>query len=345
MADSVLICGFGAFGEQHARAWRRLDPGIRLMVADPSEQARGKARQLGIAEEDLSDDPGTLMDRATIVGVVAPPALHLPLALQALEAGKAVMIEKPAVTTVDEAKQLVTAVGDVPVQIGMVLRAHPLVAVARKHLANGDIGELVAVQGDFSGWKRMRADSSLVENDGVHMLDIMRHLVGAPVEELEARSWSVLDAAIKDDIQIELRYANKVRGRLRLGVLAAGEVEDPFMPGALTNKKVTFIGRKGNITIDFNANKLTLAKVTYTNFGTGHHIKAEGANTELAVGATPEAILAQSFSMFLDAVHGGRPVMCNVTEGALELAATLVAVDTALSRGDGAPVRIDGVMK
>ncbi len=202
--DTVLICGFGLFGELHARAWRRLDPAIRLMVADPSQAALNRAAQLGIPAEGLSTDAASLVGRADMVAVVAPPALHLPLALMALEAGKPVLIEKPAVTTVAEAQALMGAIKDVPTQIGMVLRAHPLVTQAKAMLASGEIGELVAIEGNFSGWKRMRADSSLVENDGVHFLDLMRHFAGHAIEAVSASSWSRLADDVVDDIVIEL---------------------------------------------------------------------------------------------------------------------------------------------
>lgn len=342
MAERVLICGFGAFGELHAHAWRRLDSGTALMVADPSERARARAGQLGIAVGDIASDPAVLMDRAGIVDIVAPPAFHLPLALAALQAGKPVMIEKPAVETVSEARQLIAATHETPVQIGLVLRAHPLVAEAARLLAAGEIGDLLAMEGDFSGWKRMRADSSLTENDGVHFLDLMRHFAGSPAAEVEARSRSLLDPQVADDISIELGFANGVRGRLRLGVLVAGETEDPFVPGAVTTKRLTLVGRSGNIAIDFNRNRLTLSRVTYTRSAGGHDVQPQAVSSQMALGATPEALLSHSFALFTEAVRTGAPVMCDARQGALELAAALAAIDTALATSSSSSVAVEG---
>ncbi|TKT78332.1 Gfo/Idh/MocA family oxidoreductase [Aquamicrobium sp. LC103] len=341
-ADTVLICGFGAFGEPHAKAWRRLDPDIELMVADPSQAALRRASQLGIAEDRLAADPTALMDRADIVDVVAPPAFHLPLALSALEAGKPVMIEKPAVKTVSEAHQLIDAAGLLPVQIGLVLRAHPLVVEARRLLSAGEIGELLALDGDFSGWKRMRADSSLAENDGVHFLDLMRHFAGSPIVEVEARSWSMLDSEVADDIVIELGFADGAKGRLRLGVLVAGEAEDAFVPGAVTTKRLTLIGRAGNIAIDFNRNRLVLSKVAYERSAGGHGVDPRSLSSRTALASTPEVLLSASFGIFRNAVRDGAPVMCDASQGALELAATLAAIDTSLARQFRETTRIDG---
>lgn len=341
-AESVLICGFGAFGERHATAWRLLDPDVALLVADPSQTALARARGFGIDADRLATDAAALIERADVVDVVAPPAFHLPLALMALAAGKPAMIEKPAVKTVPEARRLIAAAGALPVQIGLVLRAHPLVAEAGRMLAGGEIGALLAIEGDFSGWKRMRTDSSLVENDGVHFLDLMRHFAGVPALEAEARSWSLLDAQAADDIVIELGFGNGVRGRLRLGILAAGEVEDAFVPDAVTTKRLRLIGRAGNIEIDFNRNRLTLAQVAYERSAGGHEVTPLALRSQAALGATPEALLARSFGMFMDAVREGTPVMCDARQGALELAATLTAIDAALAKQVRQPVRIDG---
>lgn len=338
----VLICGFGAFGALHAKSWRALDPDIELLVADPCATALDRAMQIGIKPENLSTEPAVMLGRADIADIVAPPAYHLPLALMALEAGKPVMIEKPAVRNVSEAHHLMDVAKSSPVQVGLVLRAHPLVAEASRMLTAGEIGPLLAIEGDFSGWKRMRADSSLIENDGVHFLDLMRHFAGVPATSIAAQSWSLIDSNVVDDILIDLTLGKNIKARLRLGVLAAGEREDSFVPGALTNKTLRLIGRKGNLNIDFNKNELSLARVNYTRSAGGHDVKPESLEVQSALGATPEALLARSFGMFVHSVRTGAPVMCDLEQGALELAKILTATETALSTKEYRAVRIDG---
>lgn len=338
----ILICGFGAFGELHAKAWRRLDSNVELMVADPSAAALAKAAQMGVQPENLATDPALLLEKADIIDVVAPPAFHLPLALMGLAAGKPVLIEKPAVQDVSEAQRLLDAATSHPVQVGLVLRAHPLVAQASRMLAAGEIGSLLAIEGDFSGWKRMRADSSLLENDGVHFLDLMRHFAGMAASSVRAGSWNLLNRDVADDIQIELAFGEEIKARLRLGILVAGEREDSFVPGALTNKSLRLIGRKGNILIDFNKNELVLARVSYEHAQGRHDVKPQGREVHSAFGVTPEALLSRSFGIFVDAVRNGTSVMCDLSQGALELAKTLTAIETALAMQEHRAVMIDG---
>lgn len=342
MPCSVLICGFGAFGRVHAEAWRQCDPAIRLYVSDPSEAARLRALHAGIPADQIATAPEALIGNADIVDVVAPPAYHLPLALLGLRADKPVLIEKPAVSSTAEAEQLMAQAANRPIQIGMVLRCHPLVTRMRALLSEGAIGRLVAIEGDFSGWKRMRPDSSLLENDGVHFLDLMRFFAGSAARTVDARAAAQLGGPVPDDIRIEVGFDGGVAGRLRLGVLACGSAEDPFVPGALTTKSFRLIGTEGNLLVDFNANRLTRANVSYVPSPGGYDVNVGPVVVEAAFGITPVALLALSFRRFLDALAKGTPMMCSAEEGALEMAQLLATVETALRGSAPSPLPVPG---
>lgn len=326
MDDAVLICGFGAFGRLHAQGWRLSEPDVRLLVCDPDAGARAAAASMGIAPGDIAATPDGLIGMAGVVDIVAPPALHMPLARVALAAGKPVLIEKPAVLSVAEADELAGLSGDVPVQIGHVLRSHPLVERARALLAEGAIGRLVRLDGESSGWKRMRADSGRIANDGVHLLDLMRHFAGAAINGVDLHEVRALSPDIADDLRITLGFAGGIGGTLRLGILVAGPREDGFMPGALTEKRLTLIGDAGNLALDFNAGTLRHARVTYTRQGNVFAVTRGAVVQETAIGITPASLLARSFAMFRAAVAGTGPVMCNVAEGAQEMARVMQAL-------------------
>ncbi|TNF19751.1 MAG: Gfo/Idh/MocA family oxidoreductase [Rhodobacteraceae bacterium] len=326
MDDAVLICGFGAFGRLHAEAWRRARPGVRLLVSDPDPGARAAALAMGVAPGDIAAEPEAMLAVAGLVDIVAPPAQHMPLARVALAAGKPLLIEKPAVSSVAEADELARLAGDVPVQIGHVLRCHPLVARARTLLAEGAIGALKRIEGDFSGWKRMRADSGLIGNDGVHFLDLMRYFTGTPITGVDLQEVRALDPEIADELRLTLGFAGGISGSLRLGVLVAGSREDGFVPGALTEKRLVLIGDGGNLALDFNAGTLRHAEVTYARHGAGFAVTPGAIREEAVLGVTPVALLARSFTLFRAALAGEGPVMCDLAQGAQEIARVLRAL-------------------
>lgn len=343
MDDAVLICGFGAFGRLHAEGWRRAWPGVRLLICDPDAGARRAAAAMGIAPGDTAAGPDALIGAAGVVDIVAPPAQHLPLARIALAALKPVLIEKPAVVSVAEARELAALAGAMPVQIGHVLRCHPLVVRARALLAEGAIGRLLRIEGDFSGWKRMRADCGLIANDGVHFLDLMRHFAGAAIAAVDLHEVRALAPGIADDIRITLAFAQGISGSLRLGILVAGTQEDGFVPGALTEKRLTLIGEAGNIALDFNAGTLRHARVRYARRGDVFAVIPGAVVQETVLGVSPASLLARSFAMFRAAVAGTGPVMCDVAEGAQEIARVLHALAVATPH-PLRPVEVEGAV-
>ena len=83
-------------------------PGTRVTaVTDVVEaSAVGTAERFGAV---VADDPGALATRADVdlVYVATPPALHHPLAMLALEAGKHVIVEKPLALALHQADEMI----------------------------------------------------------------------------------------------------------------------------------------------------------------------------------------------------------------------------------------------
>jgi predicted dehydrogenase len=164
MAMNILICGFGVFGRKHAEAWKKAAGDCKLLVADINSEMRKAAVEAGCNAEDVGDF-NDLISRADIVDIVTTSESHFDLAKASLSAGKPTLIEKPAVKSIEEAKFLKYTSEEigVPVQIQFVLRAHPLVLLAQEVISAGTIGRLVAMDGVFTGWKRMRPDASMCQ--------------------------------------------------------------------------------------------------------------------------------------------------------------------------------------
>lgn len=344
MTRRVLIVGYGAFGVLHARAWSRL-PGIALRVAEEDAAARERAVGDGLSQDDVFGDLELAMRDADVVDIVAPPDAHAMVAEMALSRGLPVLIEKPATRTLEEARRLAALARGVPVQVGMILRSHPLTDRARVLIDQGAIGRLVSMNGDFSGWKRMREDSSLIENDGVHFLDLMRHLAKARIVAVDAVANARLGGDVVDDIRIDMQHENGVAGELRLGLLRGGTVADSVVPGARTRKDLMLCGDKGILHLDFNASRLTRARVRYTESPGGWHPDPGECVIEDIDGATTVDLLKSAFAGFLETIDQGAPPCCGLEEGAIELAQVSEAIEAALGRGPRSYVTIEAEME
>ena len=144
----IAVAGAGSIGLAHMALAQRSASCTLCAVVDPSPAARAHAEQAGVP---WHPSLAALFeaDRPNGMIVAKPNALHVPHALECIEAGVAVLLEKPIVTTLDEGERLV----QIAEQTGAKLlighhRAHSaIMAKAREVVAQGVLGKLVAVMG------------------------------------------------------------------------------------------------------------------------------------------------------------------------------------------------------
>jgi len=126
---------------------------VAAIASRNSETAQAAARQLGIPKaygsyNQLLDDP-----EIDAVYIPLPNHLHVPLSIQALDAGKHVLCEKPIALSSEEGQRLVDAARAHPelkVMEAFMYRHHPQWQRAREIVADGGIGRLRTIQSFFS---------------------------------------------------------------------------------------------------------------------------------------------------------------------------------------------------
>lgn len=148
---------------------------VSAIASRSFDKARTAADQLGIARaygsyEELLQDP-----EIEAIYNPLPNHMHVPLSIQALEAGKHVLCEKPLALTVSETRDLIAArdrSGCLVVEAFMV-RHHPQWQRARQILRSGKLGELRLIQSTFSFFNANPADiRNMPETGGGAIYDI-----------------------------------------------------------------------------------------------------------------------------------------------------------------------------
>ncbi len=151
----VGIIGCGGLGQaHHIPAMLRLsqDPKINVELAavcDIYEPRKQKAKEMSGAE--LFHDYRELLDRDDIHGVVivTPDHWHARMAIDAMEAGKDVHVEKPMTLHWEEAKRVYETATRLKrvVQVGAEGTSHDVYWQARKAIEKGTIGKVVWITG------------------------------------------------------------------------------------------------------------------------------------------------------------------------------------------------------
>ena len=193
----TAIIGTGFMGKVHTEQVRRLG-NVEVVAAAGSDDSSAKnfAAQMHIPRwtsdwKALVADPGI-----DVVHILTPNALHAPMSIAFLEAGKHVLCEKPLAMSAAEAAEMLAAAE----RAGRAhatnhnLRFYPVVQQMREMIAAGEVGEVLAVQGTYSqdwllydtdyNWRvesaangRLRAMGDI----GSHWMDQIQHVTGLPI--------------------------------------------------------------------------------------------------------------------------------------------------------------------
>jgi predicted dehydrogenase len=215
MADQVraAIVGTGFSGRLQARSIRLAGAHLVAVAASDPERSRRAAQELGA---DRGADAMDLVtaDDVDVVHIAAPNALHEPLSLAALAAGKHVVCEKPLATTLEGARRLAdaAAAGDVVATVPFVYRFHPMVREMRARVQRGDLGAIRLLHGTYlQDWLLGAADwnwrvdseqggaSRTFADIGSHWCDLVEFVTGHRITAVSARTATVLPERLRDD--------------------------------------------------------------------------------------------------------------------------------------------------
>ena len=146
------IAGIGGFAGSIAdlvhEAGSDSEPGMRV-VASCDPNLAGHPERVRVLQErgvDLSDDYEALLEREDLdaIWLPLPIQLHRPFTERALEAGKAVMVEKPMAGTLQDVDAMIAArdADGLPLTVGFHDLYDPASLALKRRLLRGEMGEL-----------------------------------------------------------------------------------------------------------------------------------------------------------------------------------------------------------
>lgn len=224
--QKIAIVGVGGMGTVHFNNYAQIEKAEVRAVVGPSESDRKKAEKWGVkiyptVKEMLAE---TEID---IVDICTPTFLHLEHALQALSAGKNVIIEKPIALHEEDAERIFALASEnkALVFVGQVLHFTKEVEILKEAVKTKKYGKVLDayftrltaapswVQG---GWMFEKEKSGLLPFDlHIHDLDLIVSLFGRP------ESYSYQAAGRKESKFKEHYRFNYNFGDLNVGAEAA----------------------------------------------------------------------------------------------------------------------------
>ena len=191
---SVAVIGLGWPGQRHLEGYAKL-PSVNIAaICDMSEPLLADTHARFPTEIATTDYQAVLANpEIDAVSVCLPNWLHAPISIEAIQAGKHVLCEKPLANTLPEGERLTAAVhaSDRIFMLALNNRFRVEIQAMKRIIDAGTLGEIYYAK---TGWVRRRwaatvrgwfmdkekAGGGPLIDLGVHMLDLTLWLMGSP---------------------------------------------------------------------------------------------------------------------------------------------------------------------
>jgi predicted dehydrogenase len=192
-------------------------------VVDLSKERRDYVKSLYPAIQ-VSDDINHAFQDVEINGVViaTPVATHYELAIQALESGKHVLVEKPLARSVEEVENIgrLAAKTNLVAMVGHTFLYNAAVRYVKKIIDSGEIGDVRYIYSQRLNLGRIRSDVDALWNFAPHDISIIQYWLGDPEPiSVIKRGVDYIQEKIDDVVFINILYPKKIMANIHVSWL------------------------------------------------------------------------------------------------------------------------------
>lgn len=330
----VGVVGAGAWGRNHVRTLAGM-AGVELAgVCDvsPAVRSRVERQYPGVF---TTDAYAALLERVDAVVVASPARDHASQGLEAVRAGKPVLVEKPFALSARDAETVAeeAAKRGVPALVGHLLEFHPVVDRLRQMVTSGALGNLFYLYSQRVNLGQVRPDENALWSFGPHDVSVALYLMGEAPVTVSASGHSYLQRGIEDVVFLMMTFASGVVAHAHLSWL------DPHK-----ERRLTVVGSKQMAVFDDMASREKLRiydkgvdrPPEYGSYGESLAIREGDILIPKVSNAEPLGI---ELEHFVNVAKGGAPTRADAQDG-VRVVRVLEAASRSLASGGG-PISVE----
>lgn len=231
----IGVIGLGV-GERHIVGYNQI-PGVSVIAAcDMDEDKLNTVCDRQGVDHRFTDYRRLLEDPSIdAISVCSYDNYHAQQVIDAFDAGKHVMVEKPVTLNRDDLVKVIRAQQDSGKRISsnLILRQSPRFIALRDMVQRGEFGDIFYMEGDYihqilwkitEGWRGQMDFYCVTYGGGIHLIDLMRWIIGEEVTEVAGMG------AKKLTRQSQFPYPDTVTNLLRFDSDAMAKTTTTFGP-------------------------------------------------------------------------------------------------------------------
>jgi predicted dehydrogenase len=258
-----------------------------------------------------------VLESCDAVSVATPTSNHCEITLQAIEAGKHVLVEKPIAATLDEADRMIAAAEAAGIQlmVGHIERFNPALAA----LSNHDIRPSFIEAHRLAAFNPRGADVAVVLDLMIHDIDLALYLVKSRVRDISASAVAVVSDSV-DIANARLTFDNGAVANLTASRISLKPM-----------RKLRIFQSSGYFSLDLADKKADLYRLLESGPMDGESsipLGSSGKNIGyMKAGDASVDMLGAELKAFAAAIREDRPVPITGHEGREALAVALAIID------------------
>jgi len=242
----VGVIGVGNMGRHHPRVYRELGAELVGIADTDLEKAQEIATRYGTrAYADYKD----LLDQGLdAVSVAVPTAKHREVALEAINRGINLLVEKPIADSLASGREIINAADarGVKLMVGHIERYNPAVQKLKQLIDEGVLGKLIILSARRVGPFVPRiSDVGIILDLAIHDIDVIRYLIGGECTSIFARSTRLKN--VKGDAAVMLMAFDEVSAFIEVNW---------YTPYRLRTLTVT--GTEGTASMDYQKQEIEI---------------------------------------------------------------------------------------
>jgi len=318
LSKNVCVVGAGYWGKNHIRILHEL--GFLGGIVESNKETLNRfAEQYPDVKGFLSLDEA-LQDKSFLGFTVATPAkTHYPVAKQAMEAGKHVLVEKPLALEKKHAEELIhlSEKNNVNLMVGHVLLFHPAIKKIKELINKGKIGKLQYIYSNRLNLGQVRTEENVFWSLAPHDISVFQYFTNSFPTSIHASGSAFLQEGIHDSTLTQLKYPSGVEGHIFVSWL------HPFKEHRLvvigTEAMITFEDSSEGKPLKLYAKKIDMEK--------GIPEKIDGPVT--LIDYEQKMALTEELQYFVSHLDGKKPNIAN-GQHALEVTKILIIANKQL---------------
>jgi predicted dehydrogenase len=329
----VAVVGAGYWGPNLIRNMAESRHGELRVVCDLD---RGRLAEVGrrYPGVKLEADFTRLLEDVSVQAVVlaTPASSHHSLGLEAMRAGKDVLIEKPMTMTVRESRELI----ETAQSCGRVLMAghtfvfNAAVKLVKSLVDKGEIGQVLYVYSSRVNLGQIRRDVNALWNVAPHDISIVNHVLGEHPYRARAVGRSFLQPGIEDVVFSIFEYRSGAVAHVHSSWLDPSKIRRTTFVGS--HKMIVYddVETEGKVKIYDKGVRRTTPHTEYGEF----QLKLHSGDIHIPKITFTEP-LAEECAHFLECVRTRKQPVTGGLDG-LNVVAALEAAQQSLSKGGDA---------